>query len=315
MNISNRNNFHKIVSPSIVFYVILTYKGEEEESKLKFQRYENAEEFATVATPFLEKNEDKFSLFLGVLQAIKDGKYEDPYMSTIEEEGELLALFQMTSPHPLNIIFVNEDRMEECIDLSINELIEQSISINSIISVKEWAYAFAKKWQEKTGESFSVLMDQGLYRLDQIDESLETSPGTWRYATNEDALLIEKWYSQFEEDTKLPKTAPVEIKKRVKAMLDAKEVFLWENEGRIVSMMKKARPTANGVTVSLVFTPKEERKKGYARTMVAAGSNELLKEFKFCVLYTDMLNPTSNKIYQEIGYKKLIDSVHLGFEL
>ncbi|MGB3100710.1 MAG: GNAT family N-acetyltransferase, partial [Psychrobacillus psychrotolerans] len=37
-------------------------------------------------------------------------------------------------------------------------------------------------------------------------------------------------------------------------------------------------------------------------------------EFEFCVLYTDMLNPTSNKIYQEIGYKKLVDSVHLKLE-
>ncbi|TQR16387.1 GNAT family N-acetyltransferase [Psychrobacillus soli] len=281
---------------------------------MKFQRYENAKDFARIATPFLEKNEDKFSLFLGVLQAIKDGKYENPYIATVEEDGELLALFQMTPPHPLNIIFVDKERMEECINLSIHELIQQSISINSIISVKEWAYAFAQKWQEKTGQSFSILMDQGLYRLDQIEDALEMSPGAWRYATKEDALLIEKWYSLFEENTGLPKTAPEEIKNRVKAMLDANEVFLWENQGQTVSMMKKARPTANGVTVSLVFTPEEERKKGYARTMVAAGSKELLKEFQFCVLYTDMLNPTSNKIYQEIGYKKLIDSVHLGFE-
>ncbi|MFJ8063529.1 GNAT family N-acetyltransferase [Psychrobacillus sp. NPDC096426] len=281
---------------------------------MKFQRYENAEDFARVATPFLVKYEDKFSLFFGVLQAIKDGKYENPYMATIEEDGELLAIFQMTPPHPLNIIFVDNGRMRDCIDLSIDELIRQSIPINSIISVKEWAYAFAQKWQEKTGQSFSVLMDQGLYRLDKVEESLEMSPGAWRYATKDDALLIEKWYSQFEEDTGLPKTALVEVKNKVKAMLDANEVFLWENEGHIVSMMKKARPTAHGVTVSLVFTPKEERKKGYARTMVAAGSKELLKEFQFCVLYTDMLNPTSNKIYQEIGYQKLIDSVHLGFE-
>ncbi|TQR21597.1 GNAT family N-acetyltransferase [Psychrobacillus vulpis] len=281
---------------------------------MNFQRYENANDFALIATPFLEKNEDKFSLFLGVLQGIKDGKYENPFMATIEQDGELLALFQMTPPHPFNIIFVNEDKMEACIDLSISELIKQSINIESIISVKEWAYSFAEKWQEKTGQSFSISMDQGLYRLDQVDESLNMSPGSWRYATEEDTLLIEKWYSQFEEDTGLPKTAPMEIKNRVKTIVDANEVFLWENEGRIVSMMKKARPTANGVTVSLVFTPKEERKKGYARTMVAAGSKELLKEFQFCVLYTDMLNPTSNKIYQEIGYYKLIDSVHLKFE-
>ncbi|ALC87541.1 acetyltransferase [Bacillus sp. FJAT-22090] len=278
-----------------------------------FRQYENAEEFAQVATPFLLKNEDRFSLFLGVLQGIKEGKYDNPYMATIEENGELLALFQMTPPHPFNIIFVDEIRMEAYIDLCIQELMAQSIKIESIISVKEWAYKFAEKWREKTGQGYSIAMDQGLYRLDQVVESLEMSPGTWRYATLEDAPLIEKWYSLFEGDTGLPKTGPQEIEKKVKVMLDANEVFLWENEGKIVSMMKKARPTENGVTVSLVFTPKEQRKKGYARTMVAAGSKELLKEFQFCVLYTDMLNPTSNKIYQEIGYQKLMDSVHLKF--
>lgn len=278
---------------------------------MNFQRYENAADFARVATPFLQKNEDKFSLFLGVLEGIKEGKYENPFMATIEENGELLALFQMTPPHPLNIIFVDEQRKEECVDLSIAEILSQSLKVESIISVKEWAYTFTEKWKEKTGQHFSILMDQGLYRLDQVDETLEMSPGSWRHATLKDAFLIEKWYSFFEEDTGLPKTPPSEVQKKVKMMLDGNEAFVWENDGKVVSMMKKARPTASGVTVSLVFTPKEERKKGYARTLVAVISKELLKEFTFCVLYTDMLNPTSNKIYQEIGYEKLIDSVHL----
>jgi len=281
---------------------------------MNFQRYENVQSFTTKVIPFLEKNEDKFSLFLGVLERIKAGAYENPYMATIEENDQLLAIFQMTPPHPFNIIFVDEKQISTCTDLCINELINHSIPIESIISVKEWAILFAQKWQEKTGGSYSLVMDQGLYRLDQVEESLEMSSGVWRYATPNDALLIENWYAQFEHDTGLSKTAPVEIKKRVKTMLEAKEVFLWEDQGEIVSMMKKSRPTARGITVSLVFTPPEKRGKGYGRTMVATVSKELLKEFEFCVLYTDMLNPTSNKIYQEIGYQKLIDSVHLKLE-
>lgn len=279
---------------------------------MNFQQYDSADDFAQVAMPFLEKNEDKFSLFLGVLQGIQQGNYENPFMASIEEEGELLALFQMTTPHPLNVIFVNEERKEACIDLVISEVIKQSIPIESIISGKEWAYSFVEKWQERTGQSSSILMDQGLYRLDQVDESIEMSPGAWRYANEQDCSLVEAWYRFFEQDTGLPSTkSEVELQKHVKQMIDNQEVFLWEYNGETVSMMKKSRPTATGVTVSLVFTPKEQRKKGYARTMVAAGSKELLKEFQFCVLYTDMLNPMSNKIYQEIGYKKIIDSVHL----
>lgn len=281
---------------------------------MNFQRYENVDAFAKIVTPFLEENEDKFSLFLGVLKGIKAGAYENPYMATIEENGKLLAIFQMTPPHPLNIIFVDENQISTCIDLCISELTKHAVPVESIISVKEWAVLFAQKWQEKTDGNFSLMMDQGLYRLDQVEESLEMSPGKWRYATISDAQLIEKWYSQFEQDTGLSVTAPKEIKKRVKNMLDGKEVFFWEDQGEVVSMMKKSRPTTNGITVSLVFTPAEKRKKGYGRTLVATVSRELLKEFEFCVLYTDMLNPTSNKIYQEIGYQKLVDSVHLKLE-
>lgn len=281
---------------------------------MNFQRYENVDAFAKIVTPFLEENEDKFSLFLGVLKGIKAGAYENPYMATIEENGKLLAIFQMTPPHPLNIIFVDENQISTCIDLCISELTKHAVPVESIISVKEWAVLFAQKWQEKTDGNFSLMMDQGLYRLDQVEESLEMSPGKWRYAAISDAQLIEKWYSQFEQDTGLSVTAPKEIKKRVKNMLDGKEVFFWEDQGEVVSMMKKSRPTTNGITVSLVFTPAEKRKKGYGRTLVATVSRELLKEFEFCVLYTDMLSPTSNKIYQEIGYQKLVDSVHLKLE-
>lgn len=229
---------------------------------MNFQRYENVDAFAKIVTPFLEENEDKFSLLLGVLKGIKAGAYENPYMATIEENGKLLAIFQMTPPHPLNIIFVDENQISTCIDLCISELTKHAVPVESIISVKEWAVLFGQKWQEKTDGNFSLMMDQGLYRLDQVEESLEMSPGKWRYAAISDAQLIEKWYSQFEQDTGLSVTAPKEIKKRVKNMLDGKEVFFWEDQGEVVSMMKKSRPTTNGITVSLVFTPAEKRKKG-----------------------------------------------------
>ena len=45
-------------------------------------------------------------------------------MATIEENGEVLALFQMTPPYPLNLIFIDEHRLEECLDLLIENLLD-----------------------------------------------------------------------------------------------------------------------------------------------------------------------------------------------
>ncbi|MDQ0186287.1 GNAT family N-acetyltransferase [Cytobacillus kochii] len=281
---------------------------------MKFKVYDNAHDFERKIEPILLEKEDVFSLFFGVLQAIKAGNYENPFMATIEEDGKVLALFQMTPPHPLNLIFVDEIRLEEIMDLFIKNMVALEISFRSIISLKPWAYKVAKKWEIKTGMTHQLLMDQGLYRLNKVNETLEHSPGTWRYAEESDSTLIEKWFNLFESDTGLP-ISPIEhVKKRVAMFLKEREVFLWEDKGKIVSMMKKSRPTKNGVTVTLVFTPKEERKKGYARTLVTAVSRELLKDFDFCVLYTDMMNPTSNKIYREIGYARIADSVHLSLD-
>ncbi|MFC2950011.1 hypothetical protein [Virgibacillus sediminis] len=80
---------------------------------MKFKVYNNAHDFERKVEPILSEKEDVFSLFWGVLPAIKAGNYEDAFMATIEEDGRVLALFQMTPPHPLNLIFVDEIRLEE----------------------------------------------------------------------------------------------------------------------------------------------------------------------------------------------------------
>ena len=34
----------------------------------------------------------------------------------------------------------------------------------------------------------------------------------------------------------------------------------------------------------------------------------------YCFLYTDLTNPTSNRIYMQIGYERVCDSAEYGFE-
>lgn len=280
---------------------------------MKLTVFTQAKEFEAKAKPFLMENEDVYSLFYGVLQGIKAGRYENPFMAMIEVNDHIVALFQMTPPHPLNLIIIDESKMDDILMLASHELSERKLPIQSAVGLKSVVNAFSEKWQKTSKCKARLLMDQGLYRLDKVDQSLERSPGSWRYARRDEAPFLATWYKAFESDTGLKNSPLAEIKKKVNQFLEDEEVFFWEDKGKVVSMMKKARPSERGVTVSFVYTPQEERKKGYATTMVAAGSEELLKTYDFCVLYTDMMNPTSNKIYQEIGYQKIADSIHIEF--
>lgn len=103
---------------------------------------------------------------------------------------------------------------------------------------------------------------------------------------------------------------------RVEQLVDAhpwperRSIFLCEDgqPPRPVSMAAFTGPTPNGIRVDAVYTPPEQRRRGYATACVAALSQWLLHSgHRYCFLYTDLSNPTSNHIYQTIGYEPVCD--------
>jgi predicted GNAT family acetyltransferase len=72
--------------------------------------------------------------------------------------------------------------------------------------------------------------------------------------------------------------------------------------------------TPNGIRVTAVYTPPERRNRGYASACVAALSQMRLEGGRrFCFLFTDLANPTPNRIYQQIGYRAVCDMDEFTF--
>lgn len=64
-----------------------------------------------------------------------------------------------------------------------------------------------------------------------------------------------------------------------------------------------------------MYTPPERRGRGYASNNVAAASQAQLDSgLRFLFLYTDLSNPTSNRIYRDIGYQPVCDVDEYRFE-
>lgn len=260
----------------------------------------------------LYEREDEYSLFLGILEQIKADRYEEYFLAIAFEQDEVAAACLMTPPHPLQLI-VFKDVPE--IEARIAERIRgEGIVVDAIVGDRGTARRFAEAWTAKAGGGYRVLMDQGLYRADAVDRKLDKSPGSWRVANKKDAPLLEQWMLLFEEDTGIAASTPAEAAHKIDLFIEAKEIYVWEVDGEVVSCMKKSRPSKHGITVSFVFTPKKHRRKGYARTLVAEVTEELLQEYDFAMLYTDLKNPTSNKIYMEVGYSQIANPVHLAID-
>lgn len=89
----------------------------------------------------------------------------------------------------------------------------------------------------------------------------------------------------------------------------------WEHEGAPVSLAGFAGPTPHGVRVGPIYTPPAERRRGYASPLVATLSQRLLDGGRrFCFLYTDLSNPTSNRIYTDVGYEPVCDVNVFAFD-
>jgi hypothetical protein len=82
-----------------------------------------------------------------------------------------------------------------------------------------------------------------------------------------------------------------------------------------VSVVGAGGETPNGIRIGPVYTPPEVRNRGYASALTAAASaDQLARGRRFCFLFTDLANPTSNKIYQAIGYEPVCDMDQYRFD-
>jgi len=72
--------------------------------------------------------------------------------------------------------------------------------------------------------------------------------------------------------------------------------------------MARTVKSAAGVTrIGGVYTPPGLRRQGYATTCVTRLSQRLVEQHEQCILHTQLSNPTSNAIYQRIGYEPVAD--------
>jgi predicted GNAT family acetyltransferase len=167
------------------------------------------------------------------------------------------------------------------------------------------AEKFAGAWTKVAGVGCKQGMQRRAFELRKVIHPESTS-GALRLATEADVELVAPWIFAFTQEA-LPGGDMAEARKSAMSKITERDIYLWE-DGQPVGMAGKARPTSNGIAVNLVYTPPAMRKRGYASACVAALSLMLLDAgWKFCCLFTDLSNPTSNHIYQQIGYTPVGD--------
>lgn len=274
---------------------------------IQLQVYEEILRFKEDVTPFLEKNEQENNLMLGILQVATEAIFMG-----VAKQGEESAVVFLQTVEKQIIVATSEIAEEDIVELA-KKLTKVYPDIPGFIGNKKIVQKLAEEIAILEQKEINVVMEQGVYELKQVKKKWN-GDGNFRVVSSDELSLIEQWIYQFCEDVKLP-TTKEEAKQTAYTLINNNRLFGLEVDGKLVSVAAKTRPTKNNITVNFVYTPKEVRKKGYASNCVAALSQRMLDEgYKTITLYTDLANPASNKIYQEIGYEQIMESVLIFLE-
>ncbi|MCK4393831.1 GNAT family N-acetyltransferase [Candidatus Bipolaricaulota bacterium] len=269
--------------------------------------YQTAGEFLGRTQAVLEEREAENSLMLGLclrMNRFPEQIKNAPYFVTVERGEELLVAAIMTPPHKL-VIYADSPDRGEAFHLIVQDLLANHWRAPGVLGAPPVAEGFARAWADVTGERVTQGMRQRVYALTQVNPPRVTH-GSLRVAKKADLPLLTQWTLAFHHEA-VPNNPLSDVEELVRRKTEQAEIVIWE-DGNPVSMAARARPTANGVAVNLVYTPPEQRRKGYASACVASLSQRLLDSgFKFCCLFTDLANPVSNSLYKKIGYNPVCD--------
>lgn len=227
-----------------------------------------------------------------------------PLLAVGIEGGAVMAAALRTAPWPMLCTPVDAADAAALVDLWL----EHDPDLPGINALLATARAVAGAWAERTGGSDQCRTAMAMHSLTNVVDPPQPGPGELVPATGTDRDLALTWWDAFVEESHVIDAGPESRAATVDFRIGADHLFLWQDEGRPVSMVSTNPAVAGVVRIGPVYTPPEARRRGYASSAVAAVSRHALHaRAHTCMLYTDLANPTSNKIYADVGYRRIAE--------
>ena len=178
--------------------------------------------------------------------------------------------------------------------------------VGGIGAEPETARAIAAAWERRTGGESRLQVSMAMHVASAIDDPPRPVAGRLRLAAPDDQELLVRWWRAFYAEAE--PLHPDDAERAVAARLRDLALHVWEDGGESVSLIC-ARLTANGYGwVGPVYTPRS-----FAAVAMRAPASQppaadcSTRGASRCALFTDLDNPTSNKIYHEVGYRRFVD--------
>ncbi|MPZ81635.1 MAG: GNAT family N-acetyltransferase [Actinophytocola sp.] len=273
------------------------------------QAHDDPREFRTAVGSWYSVDPVRHTLAITVMARFLDDPLISPVMLTAHRDGVLHGIAFRTPPWPLIISGLPADAAAPVAAV----LAEVDPELPGVNGPRELAEAFATAWAARTGACLHEAMAGRLYRLGELLPP--TVPGRSRRATKADVPLLAQWRRAFQaealgHDRQAERTEELLLT----AIERGDGLALWETGGRVMSWANVGAPIDGMSRVGPVYTPPELRGHGYGSAVTAAASAWARDAgAEHVLLFTDLANPTSNSIYQKVGYRPVFDICEIEF--
>lgn len=269
------------------------------------------DEFAERALPHLQRDPVRNSVSCTIIETRRAGvvplEPDALWLRVLDERDNLVLVALRTPPFPLLIAEPTaEATAPTAVDSLVDHLLTAQPDLPGVSGPVPVVQRFVDRWSTATGGTPTRSRSSRLFRLDGLTPPRGV-PGRLRSPDAPDRDVLITWVATFwSEVGEQVLDAPAAVDRWL-ARHGA--LWVWDVEGEPVSMLGIAPVSAGVARINLVYTPPGRRGNGYASAAVAAASRWVLDNgAEQCMLYTDLANPTSNKIYQAIGYRPVGDA-------
>lgn len=269
---------------------------------------EDPEAYAAAALPLLESDPAELTVALTALaQARAAGPRPGTLFGWWSDDGRVTGAVGWTPPFPIDLARVPDDALSPLLD-HLAAARPRPTMLSGPLGATVCAAAL---WTTRYGQRATLHGVQRLHRLTTLVPPPDPG-GRARTATSGDVDLVAGWLAGFSLETASVATDPqVWAAERI---ADG-AVTLWlDPADRPVSMAARNRIIGGMARIGPVWTPVEDRRRGYAAAATAAATRAVLDAgVGTVVLFTDLANPTSNAIYRRLGFTPVGDRT--GFVL
>lgn len=253
-------------------------------------------EFRHLAEGFLLANEAEHGLIYGIASSPAP---PDSYCALVMANDRVVAATIRTIA---KMVISREDVPGAMALIAADAINDPGLRgiIGPLESIESFVRGSTRQWTRGRGST--------IYACERVVPP-EPVSGQRHIAMPADRVLLAGWIEAFNMEALAESITSEAAGSIVDRYIGSGMMHLWLVDGNPVACAAALGATPHGIRIAAVYTPPQNRRRGFGSALVADLSQDQLDRGKaFTYLYADRGNEISNSIYQKIGYRLVAES-------